>query len=102
MARGIKTGGRQKGTPNKNNPLKEYLRSHSMKYFEPKDNGLSEFDEDMKKLDATDRIHAELRMLEFHQARMKAVDMNMDVQSASPGLVEKLALLCENDKDKVT
>lgn len=36
MAQGRKTGGRQKGTPNKPNPLKEHLRAHSMSYFEPK------------------------------------------------------------------
>lgn len=36
MAQGRKTGGRQKGTPNKPNPLKEHLRSHSAAYFEPK------------------------------------------------------------------
>ena len=36
MARGMKTGGRQKGTPNKPNPLKEQLRAHSTAYFEPK------------------------------------------------------------------
>ncbi len=36
MAQGRKTGGRQKGTPNKPNPLKEHLRAHSMAYFEPK------------------------------------------------------------------
>lgn len=36
MAKGKKTGGRVKGTPNKENPLKGYIRSHSMGYFEPK------------------------------------------------------------------
>ncbi len=36
MAKGKKTGGRTKGTPNKENPLKGYLRSHSLEYFEPK------------------------------------------------------------------
>lgn len=36
MAKGKKTGGRQKGTPNKPNPLKEHLRAHSVAYFEPK------------------------------------------------------------------
>lgn len=36
MAQGFKTGGRQKGTPNKPNPLKERLRAHSLAYFEPK------------------------------------------------------------------
>lgn len=36
MAQGRKTGGRQKGTPNKPNPLKEHLRANSLAYFEPK------------------------------------------------------------------
>lgn len=36
MAQGRKTGGRQKGTPNKPNPLKEHLRAHSAAYFEAK------------------------------------------------------------------
>lgn len=36
MAQGRKTGGRQKGTPNKPSPLKEQLRAHSTAYFEPK------------------------------------------------------------------
>ena len=36
MAQGRKTGGRQKGTPNKPNPLKDCLRAHSTAYFEPK------------------------------------------------------------------
>lgn len=34
--KGKKTGGRQKGTPNKPNPLKEHLRAHSTAYFSPK------------------------------------------------------------------
>ena len=33
MAKGYKTGGRQKGTPNKNNPLKGILINHSTEYF---------------------------------------------------------------------
>lgn len=36
MAQGYKTGGRQKGTPNKPNPLKEHIRAASTAYFEPK------------------------------------------------------------------
>lgn len=36
MAKGKKTGGRQKGTPNKPTPLKEHLRAASTAYFEPK------------------------------------------------------------------
>lgn len=33
MAKGYKTGGRQKGTPNKNNPIKGILINHSVDYF---------------------------------------------------------------------
>lgn len=33
MAKGYKTGGRQKGTPNKSNPIKGILISHSTEYF---------------------------------------------------------------------
>lgn len=33
MAKGYKTGGRQKGTPNKNNPIKDILIGHSAEYF---------------------------------------------------------------------
>lgn len=36
MALGYKTGGRQKGTPNKPNPIKEHLRAASSAYFEAK------------------------------------------------------------------
>lgn len=36
MAQGRKTGGRQKGTPNKPNPIKEHIRAASTAYFEPK------------------------------------------------------------------
>lgn len=35
MAKGKKTGGRQKGTPNKPKPIKEQLRRISTEYFTP-------------------------------------------------------------------
>lgn len=34
--KGKKTGGRQKGTPNKPSPLKELLYGHSLKYYTPR------------------------------------------------------------------
>ncbi len=37
MAKGYKTGGRQKGTPNKNNPTKGILINHSSNYFTPRE-----------------------------------------------------------------
>lgn len=36
MAKGYKTGGRQKGTPNKTNPIKDILINHSTDYFTPR------------------------------------------------------------------
>lgn len=36
MAKGYKTGGRQKGTPNKNNPTKGALLSHTGNYLTPR------------------------------------------------------------------
>ncbi|WP_286531279.1 MULTISPECIES: hypothetical protein [Muribaculaceae] len=36
MAKGYKTGGRKKGTPNKNNPTKGILMNHSADYFTPR------------------------------------------------------------------
>lgn len=37
MAKGYKTGGRQKGTPNRNNPTKGILINHSSDYFTPRE-----------------------------------------------------------------
>ncbi|MDE6230259.1 MAG: hypothetical protein K2M37_01400 [Muribaculaceae bacterium] len=36
MAKGYKTGGRQKGTPNKNNPTKGALLTHTTEYLTPR------------------------------------------------------------------
>lgn len=36
MAKGYKTGGRQKGTPNKNNPTKGALQGHTTEYLTPR------------------------------------------------------------------
>lgn len=133
MAKGKKTGGRQKGTPNKENPLKGYLRAHSLAYFEPKPqinvdgtprtldfrdkdgniiyticladaNGkpreMSDFDVDMLLLDAPDRVNAELRMLEFHTPKMKAVEVDMDVHGSVITIEDRLRDLCgETDED---
>lgn len=102
MAKGIKTGGRQKGTPNKENPLKGYLRTHSLDYFEPrqvkdeetgKEIIASQFELDIATLAPEDRVSAELRLLKFHTPEMKAVDMDMTVTEASKTIEEKLAEL---------
>lgn len=136
MALGKKTGGRQKGTPNKDNPLKGYLRAHSIAYFEPRpqidDNGnprevifrdkdgliigepivladrrtgqpliMSDFDVDMMSLDSVCRVTAELRLLEFHTPKMKAVEVDMDVHGTVHTIEDRLKELCgETDSDE--
>ena len=136
MAQGRKTGGRQKGTPNKDNPLKGYIRAHSLAYFEPRiqtdpvtggtreiqrqrlvqgedgnvykvidiipltdhSSGLplniSDFEADMIALNPNERVNAELRLLEFHTPKMKAVEVDMDVHSSVITIEERLRELC--------
>ena len=134
MAKGKKTGGRTKGTPNKENPLKGYLRAHSLAYFEPKPQtdvdgnprkidftdkdgiildtvvlknadgsprGMSDFDVDMITMDANERVSAELRLLEFHTPKMKAVEVDMDMRASVVTIEDRLRELCgETDDDE--
>lgn len=109
MAKGKKTGGRVKGTPNKENPLKGYIRSHSMDYFEPRprkeETGqeivVSQFELDILALAPDDRVAAELRLLRFHMPEMKAIDMDMTVSETAKTIEERLAELAgEEDEDE--
>lgn len=141
MAKGKKTGGRQKGTPNKENPLKGYLRAHSLAYFEPRvqtdpitggsreiqrqrlvqdEEGnvykvidlipltdhvsglplnISDFEADMIALSPNERVNAELRLLEFHTPKMKAVEVDMDVHGTVVTIEDRLRELCGEDEE---
>ena len=129
--KGKKTGGRQKGTPNKDNPLKAILKEHSTQYFTPRpqtdskgrpkklytyddegkeisfiiladNNGkpmvMSDFDVDMLQLKGVERVNAELRLLEFHTAKMKAVDVDMNVRGGNLTIEARLKQLIEEDE----
>lgn len=105
--KGMKTGGRKKGTPNKVNPLKGFIRAHSLSYFEPKNvkfNGkatiMSDFELDMAELAPDDRVNAELRLLEFHTPKMKAVDVDMSAKINVRTIEDKLSALCGEDADE--
>lgn len=135
MAKGKKTGGRQKGTPNKENPIKGYLRAHSLSYFEPKPQTeadgsprkidftdkdgvilssriladadgnpiqMSDFDVDMMVLDANERVSAELRLLEFHTPKMKAVEVIWTFTAQSSRLRTGYANYAEKMKRMMT
>lgn len=141
MAKGKKTGGRQKGTPNKENPLKGYLRAHSLAYFEPRlqtdpitggsreiqrqrlvqdEEGnvykvidlipltdhasglplnISDFEADMIALSPNERVNAELRLLEFHTPKMKAIEVDMDVHGSVVTIEDRLRELCGEDEE---
>lgn len=102
--KGMKTGGRKKGTPNKDNSLKKLLRNHSESYYEPKETEfegrkctMSDFDKDIAELTPDERVNAELRLLEFHTAKMKAVDVDMSAKVKVRTIEDKLFALCGND-----
>lgn len=89
-----------KGTPNKDNPLKGYLKAHSVKYFtEVVGGGLTQFELDQMNLAADDRVNAELRLLEFHQAKLKAVDANINTHNVTLSIEDKLRELCEEEDE---
>ena len=49
-------------------------------------------------LTADDRVSAELRLLEFHQAKLKAVDANINTHNVSLTIEDKLRELCEEEE----
>ena len=97
MAKGKKTGGRVKGTPNKNNPIKVPIREHSIKYFTPDASGLSQFDRGMEQLDVCDRVAAETKLLEFHPARMRAPAVDMSVSGGGITIEDRLVALSSDE-----
>lgn len=102
-------GGRQPGTPNKDKPLKTFLRQHSVEYFTPsieetdesgKPTGrmLSQYDIDIRGLDPESRVDAELKLLKFHTPQMQSTSVDMTVVDANQTLVERLARLAVGEE----
>lgn len=91
MARGYKTGGRVKGTPNKPKPYKQLIYSCISAgvgdYFE---SGL--FDQDLMALDPKDRITVMERLSQYVVPKQQSqkVDMSAEV-GASQSLKDKLS-----------
>lgn len=97
-------GGRAPGTPNKDKPLKTFLRQHSVEYFTPsikekdergKPTGriLSQFDIDMEALDPASRADAELKLLKFHTPQMQSTSVDVSVADMNMTLTQRLARL---------
>lgn len=74
MAQGRKTGGRQKGTPNKPNPLKEHIRAASTAYFEPKPQ--TNVDGSPRKIDFRDKEGVIFNTVELADADGKPLVMS--------------------------
>ena len=101
-------GGRAPGTPNKDKPLKTFLRQHSLEYFTPSveekdDNGkktgrlVSQFDIDCKTLDPESRVDAEIKLLKFHTPQMQATSVDLNIVEDNRTLSERLARLAAGE-----
>ncbi|MBQ9636750.1 MAG: hypothetical protein IJV36_02485 [Prevotella sp.] len=108
-------GGRQAGTPNKDNPLKTLLHDHSMEYFEknipaeeafPKEDLnmmgeqktgriYSQFEIDLMNMKAVDRAKAEVELLAYHTPKMQAISADMSIKDANRSWTEVLISLAE-------
>lgn len=97
-------GGRQAGTPNKDKPLKTYLRQHSLEYFTPRipetdDSGtptgrlISQYDIDIAALDPATRVDAEVKLLKFHTPQMQSTSVDMTIVDDNRTLSQRLAAL---------
>lgn len=92
-------GGRTAGTPNKDKPLKTFLREHSLFYFTPDpETGRSQYDLDMEALDPRDRIDAELKLLNYTTPKMQATTVDMAITDDKQTLSSRLAQLAEEEQ----
>ncbi len=91
-------GGRAAGTKNKDKPLKTFLREHSLSYFQPGEDGISQYDLDIAKLDPKDRVDAELKLLNFHTPKMQSTTVDMAVTDEKQTLSQRLSQLAEENE----
>jgi hypothetical protein len=100
--KGKKTGGRQKGTPNKDNPIRGYLLKHSIRYFEPNEDNpdnKSDFEMDLLQMSADERVMAEIKILKHHTSELKSVDVASTQTDHVQTIDERLAELAGEDAE---
>lgn len=112
-------GGRAPGTPNKEKPLKAFLRQHSTEYFTPSvlfdetlaatfaalqvpvrfkvGDMVSQFDLDVAAMPSTDRVDAELKLLKFHTPQMQSTSVDVTIADANLTLTQRLSRLAEGE-----
>lgn len=93
MARGIKTGGRRAGTPNKTTAINKQVISELIANY----NGSGLLLEDFMALEPRDRLMVFEKMLQYIMPKMQATAIQVGA-STGEGLEEKLKKLSlEND-----
>lgn len=98
MAKGYKTGGRKPGTPNKaTSPIKSAIRQHSEQYFTPEGDSPSQFEQDLALLSPAERIKSEIQLLEYHTAKIKAIDMDISLNANETTIEAQLIQLSKQD-----
>lgn len=114
--KGKKTGGRVKGTPNKDTPqkkaIKAVLQQHSLAYITPhevKDEEgntrlnpdgtpmtASDLELDLAEMKPIDRALVEVKLLEFHTPKMQSTSVDVNMQDGSLTIEEKLIKLSQD------
>lgn len=110
--KGKKTGGRTKGTPNKDTPqkkaIKAILREHSLAYITPhevvdeetgKKGMLSQLDMDLAMMKAAERAQIEVKLLEFHTPKMQSTSVDVNMAETKVTIEDKLIKLSQEPKD---
>lgn len=101
--KGMKTGGRKKGTPNKCTPekraIKQLLQKHSLLYMEPGEDGVSDFERDLRQMTPAERAAMEIKVLEFHTPRMQATSIDARLNEASVTIEDRLIKLSQTEDD---
>lgn len=95
MARGKKTGGRTKGVPNKTTlETKQWLQQLI-------DNNKDQFEKDLKKLAAKDRLSIIEKLMQYVIPKQQAISMDAQIEAEYESL-EKLLEKCPDEAlDKI-
>lgn len=104
--KGKKTGGRVKAVPNKpKHPCKEAIEQENIAYFTPrkvKIDGewrmMSKCQQDLEELSPAERVKIEVQMLEYHMAKLKAIDATVSAQVHVNTIEDKLRALCAGEE----
>ena len=108
-----KTGGRKKGTPNKDTPqkkaIKAILRDHTLAYITPSDvvdqdtgehSMLSQLDMDLAMMKAAERAQIEVKLMEFHTPKMQSTSVDVNMGDTKVTIEDKLLKLSQEPEEE--